>query len=149
MLKLTMIAGLVIALSCCEEPKAKSYYTKKCPKSQIAPDEISAQTSAFGRWRLVWIAPAWGKHSRPNGKIEFVIDNQLGAVLYQNNKEVSRYQFKLQKMGNAVGYTIINQTIASQYVPSTKGIFRACDKELIVGDSYIDGVDQIYDRIGK
>lgn len=145
-----MAVGLTIALSCCEEPNPNSYYTKKCPNSQVAPDEASAKAGAVGRWRLIWLAPGEGTYTKPKDKIELVINNQLEGTLYQNNKEISRYQFQLQQIQNySVRYTIVNQSVASPYVPEEEGIFRVCDKELIVGNSYRDGIDHIYDRVGR
>jgi hypothetical protein len=147
--KLITVVGLGITLSCCEKPNASSYYTRKCPNSQVAPNEASAKARAVGRWRLIWLAPGAGTHTKPNDKIELVINNQLEGTLYQNSREVSRYQFQLQQVQNVVRYTIVNQLVSSEYVPYKEGIFRVCDKELIVGDSYRDGVDHIYDRVKR
>jgi hypothetical protein len=148
--QLMMAVGLTVALSCCEGPYPKTYYTKKCPNSQIAPDEASAKAGAVGRWRLVWIVPGEGIRSKPKDKIELVINNQLEGTLYQKNKEVLRCQFHLQQIQNyAVRYTIVNQSVASQYMPYKEGVFRVCDKELIVGNAYRDGADYIYDRVKR
>jgi hypothetical protein len=144
--QLMMAAGLTVALSCCEGPTPKTYYTKKCPNSQVAPDVASAKAGAVGRWRLVWIAPGEGIRSKPKAKIELVINNQLEGTLYQNNKEVLRCQFHLNY---GVSYTIVNQSVASEYMPYKEGGFRVCDKELIVGNAYRDGADYIYDRVKR
>lgn len=145
--KLMLVVGFAISLGSCEEPNAQSYYNQKCPNSQVAPDEVSAKSGATGRWRLSWLAPGEGTHTKPSDKIELVINGQLEGTLYQNDREVSRYQFQLQQQQNTVLYTIVNQSTNSQYIPYKEGIFRVCDNELIVGDSYRDGIDHIYDRI--
>ena len=148
-IKLITVVVLGVTLICCEKPHASSYYTRKCPNSQVASDEASAKARAVGRWRLIWLAPGLGTHRKPDDKIELVINNHLEGTLYQNSKEVLRYQFQLQQGQNVMRYTIVNQLVSSQYVPYKEGTFRVCDTELIVGSSDRDGVDHIYDRVMK
>ena len=120
-----------------------------CNPNEIATEKATADKKAVGQWHLVGITSGWtGKTSPPSEKVELAIDQQQQGIIYENGKQVLTYQYTLEESNSGiVRYSIIQKTGNSTiFYPPAKGNFRVSTKQLIIGDTGIDGNDYIFER---
>jgi hypothetical protein len=120
-----------------------------CNQDEIATKKSIASKKAVGSWLLTGIKSGWtGETSPPTQKVMLVIDNQQQGIIYENEKDVLRFQYTLdENYSGLLRYSIIQQTGTSTiFYPPVRGNFRVSTKQLIIGDTGVDGNDYIFER---
>lgn len=119
-----------------------------CNPDEIATKKSIASKKAVGSWLLTGITSGWtGETSPPTQKVTLVIDKQQ-AIIYENEKDVLRFQYTLdENYSGLMRYSITQQTGTSTiFYPPVQGNFRVSNKQLIIGDTGVDGNDYIFNR---
>jgi hypothetical protein len=110
----------------------------------------NALAQVNGQWRLVNIRSGWtGKISKPSEKVNLIVDDQAIGMVYERDKQSWRFHLDITKNRHSVGmrFTIDQQQGETSFYFPTDGYFRVCEKQLIMGNTDVDGVDLIFERI--
>ena len=84
--------------------------------------------------------------STPAKKVVLVIDEQRQSIVFEDGKETVRFQYILTETNPGIlRYSIHQQSGTSTlFYPPTHGNFRVSSKQLIIGDTGVDGNDYFF-----
>ena len=121
-----------------------------CNPDEIATKKAVADKKAVGRWHLTGIKSGWtGTISLPVQQVNLSIDQQQQGIIYESGTAVIQFHYVLEdNTPGTLRYSINQQTgTSTNFYPPSRGNFRVSSKQLIIGDTGVDGNDYIFEKI--
>lgn len=123
------------------------FMLSSCSHPDSVVNESTATRKSIGRWHLSGIKSGWTNiMSTPAKKVVLVIDEQRQSIVFEDGKETVRFQYILTETNPGIlRYSIHQQSGTSTlFYPPTHGNFRVSSKQLIIGDTGVDGNDYFF-----